>query len=66
MAHAIPPGASDERVATNSSAETGELRYQNVAATASRSSSMMSRAAMSTSGTFDPWPFTKRIRRKPW
>ena len=60
------PGTSDERVRARSSADFGELRYQKVAAIASRSSSMMSRAAMSTSGTFDPCPFTKRIRRKPW
>ena len=66
QACAMPPGWSESRVRASSSADSGVDRYQNVAAITSRRSSISSRAAMSTSGTFEPCPFTNRMRRKPW
>ena len=61
----MPPGASESRVRRRSSAESGPLRYQNDAAIVSGRSTISRRAAMSTSGTFEPCPFTNRMRPNP-
>ena len=61
----MPPGASESRVRRRSSADSGPLRYQNDAAIVSGRSTIRRRAAMSTSGTFEPCPFTNRMRPNP-